>query len=183
MPDCTALHIHILPEDADYFEDLTSVSTPSVRFPGLLDIECEALVPADLNAYCKRPFFGMHGNYAGSYHAQSLCCLGKGSVFTHACDDNGSLSMYATDPWAVGAAPLQIASFTMQYLTVARQLVAAMLDKAAKAIEAKLKEIEAAADTPESIAGRAAKLSGGKVAKKAAKKAPAKKAGRKPGKG
>jgi hypothetical protein len=179
MPDCTSLHIHILPEDAAYFEGLTSTSATSTRFPGLLDIECEELVPADLNDYCKRPFFGMHGNYSGSYHAQSLCCPGKGSVFTHACDDNGALSMYATDPWSISNAPLQIASFTMQYLTVARQLVADMLDKAAKAMEVKLKELESATDTPESIAGRAAKLSGGKTAKKA----PAKKAGRKPKKG
>ena len=137
----TSINLTVLTDDLEYFEDLAEDSAPSDRFPGMHELNVDA-APRELESFLERPFFGKHGSHSGDYPAHSVCCAGKGAVFTHVADENGSLSMYVTDPWATGDAPLQISSFTMQYLTVARRIVADMLEAAASSLAAKLKKVE-----------------------------------------
>lgn len=180
MPDSTYLSLHIQRKDAAAFEDLTSTSKDSDRFPGLLHIVCDEATPAELNAYKHLMFFGHHGSHE-NYGAQVFCCSGAGAIYTHPSDNEGNMSLCITDPWDTGAAPLQVPLFTMQFIIAARHIVVQLLDLAAEALQKELDAMEAAADTEASIAERAAALSGKKADK--AKKAPAKKAGRKPKKG
>lgn len=140
--ETTSAILYILPSDEPHFASIISSSRASERFPGLLEIECAEIEPVVLEKFVEHSFFGMHNNRLGAYYAQSVCCNGSGAVYTHACDDNGALSMYATDPWSISNAPLQISSYTLQYITVARGIVSKMLNKAAEHLETRLQQIE-----------------------------------------
>lgn len=141
MANQTLIQLIFLPDNADRFETVLEESEASDRFPGLMEGNFMG-EPGELEAFKDLKFFGMHGAHSGAYPAALVMSRGADEIFSHQCDEEGHISLYASNPFDLAASPLTIPITTLQFTLVLHNHVSQLLDEAAELIEARMKDIE-----------------------------------------